>query len=323
MPLRRVLSLVLISCLAMVSGACGGGKDTLKSANVMLDWTPNPIHSGLLLAKAKGLDHNEGVDVTLRTPASSGDGARLLLAGRTDLAVLDIHDFALLAEQGRPVVAVMEVTGKPLAGLIASPKVPSPKALNGKVVAVTGVPSDAAVTKTIVKGAGGSPNSVKLRNAGYGTIDALLGGHADAAVGFINEEGVAVPAEHPGFHVFKVDSWGAPEYPELLLVTTKQKLAQDPFLVAAVVKAFVKGTREALEKPEAARAAVAAKVGNSGSKLLAQRMAASLAAIAPPSGQPGSFNSGILAEWAKWELANGLVSKLPDTKALFDGRFTD
>ena len=289
----------------------------------MLDWTPNPVHAGLILAKAEGLDRHEGVNVTLRTPASSGDGARLLLAGRTDLAVLDIHDFALLVQQRKPLVAVMAVTEKPLAGLIAAERIRTPKDLSNRTVAVTGVPSDGAVTRTIVKGDKGNPETVKLRNAGYGAIEALLGGHADAAVGFINEEGVAVPAEHPGFHVFKVDSWGAPEYPELVLVTTRKKLATDPFVVGAVVKAFVKGTRDAIEKPESARDAVAKKVGQAGSKLLPQRMTASLAAIAPTTGQPGSFNRTTLEDWAKWELQNGLVTKLPNAKSMFDGRFTD
>ena len=289
----------------------------------MLDWTPNPIHAGLLLAKTGGLDLEQGVDVTLRTPSSSGDGARLLLAGRTDFAVLDIHDFALLAQQGRPLVAVMAVTGKPLAGLIASPAVSSPKDLDKRTVAVTGVPSDGAVTRTIVKGAGGNPGTVKLRNAGYGAIEALLGGHADAAVGFVNEEGVAVPAEHPGYHVFKVDAWGAPEYPELVLVTTRREIATNPSLVESVVKAFTSGTKAALESPDAARDAVAAKVGKAGSKLLPQRMAASLAAIAPSSGRPGSFDQSVLAEWAKWEKLNSLISRLPDTGKMFTSRFSD
>jgi len=308
--------------LASAVCACGSTPAKPDPANVMLDWTPNPIHAGLLLAEAKGLDLKQGVAVTLRTPSSSGDGARLLLAGRTDLAVLDIHDFALLVQQGRPLIAVMAVTGKPLAGLIASPKVRSPRDLDRGIVAVTGVPSDAAVTRTIVKGAGGSPDTVTLRNAGYGAIEALLGGHADAAVGFVNEEGVAVPAEHPGYHVFKVDSWGAPEYPELVLVTTRKELATRPDLVGSVVKAFAAGTREALESPEAARGAVAAKVGKAGSKLLPQRMAAALAAIAPPSGRPGSFDPMVLAEWAKWEKSSGLVTRLPETRKMFSNRFS-
>ena len=314
---------MLLACLASLLAACGGNSVKPRSVNVMLDWTPNPIHSGLLLAKAENLDRDEGVDVTLRTPASSGDGARLLLAGRTDLAVLDIHDFALLAQQGKPVVAVMAVTSRPLAGLIAEPSVRTPADLANATVAVTGVPSDAAVTRSIIRGAGGDPKTVKLRNAGYGAIEALLGGHAKASVGFVNEEGVVVPAEHPGFHVFKVDSWGAPEYPELVLVTTRSKLATDSQAVGTVVKAFVNGTRAAIERPEAARKAVAAKVGKAGSKLLPERMAASLAAIAPVSGQPGSFNQTELEAWARWELLNGLVTKLPRVKTIFDGQFTD
>ncbi len=321
MPRQRAYFVAVCLCLASALVACGGSSKKPEATNVMLDWTPNPIHAGLLLAKAEGLDLKQGVDVTLRTPASSGDGARLLLAGRTDFAVLDIHDFATLTEQGRPLVAVMAVTGKPLAGLIAAPNVASPRSLNGKVVAVTGVPSDAAVTRTIVRGAGGDPRSVKLRNAGYGAIEALLGGHAAAAVGFVNEEGVAVPAEHPGYHVFKVDSWGAPEYPELVLVTTRDKTSKDPQLVSSVVKAFADGTAEAIEKPEAARSAVAKKVGKAGSKLLPQRMAASIAALTPPAGTAGSFDFSTLQAWAQWELVNGLVAKPLNVRAMFDGRF--
>lgn len=290
---------------------------------MLLDWTANPAHSGILTALAKGLDRKQGVSVTLHTPSSSADGVRLLLSKRADLAVMDIHDLAIARERGRDLVAVMAIVGHPLAALIASSDIKRPADLVGRDVAVTGVPSDAAVTKAIIQGDGGDASKVTLRNTGFGAIAALLGGRTSAAIGFFNEEGVAVTTKHPGYHVFRLDQFGSPAYPELVLVTTRQKLDSDPDLVAGVVRAFIAGTELAEADPVQADLIVRHKIGAGDPKLFPARMKAALDAILPPDGSAGSLDPKLLAQWATWELSSGLVTSKPDVTTAFDARFVN
>ncbi len=57
---------------------------------------------------------------------------------------------------------------------------------------------------------------------------------------------------------FRVDDFGAPDYPELVLATSKETLETEPDLVADVVAALGEGSREAVADPERALSALIA-----------------------------------------------------------------
>ena len=93
---------------------------------------------------------------------------------------------------------------------------------------MTGVPSDTAVLHSMVAGAGGDPAGVKTITIGFNAVADLLAGRVAAATAFWNDEGVTLRAHNPGFHVFRVDHYGAPAYPELVLCATAASLRADP-----------------------------------------------------------------------------------------------
>ena len=93
---------------------------------------------------------------------------------------------------------------------------------------ITGVPSDTAVLRSIVAGAGGDPRRVHTVTIGFNAVAALLAHRVDAATAFWNDEGVTLARRHPGFHIFRVDAFGAPAYPELVLCATAQHAAREP-----------------------------------------------------------------------------------------------
>ena len=54
----------------------------------------------------------------MQAPSASTDAVRLLLGGRAELAMLDIHDLALARERGRDLVGVMAIVQRPLAAVL-------------------------------------------------------------------------------------------------------------------------------------------------------------------------------------------------------------
>ena len=55
---------------------------------------------------------------------------------------------------------------------------------------------------------------------------------------FWNDEGVTIQSKRPGFHAFRVDGYGAPSYPELVLCATRSTLRENPALAHGVVRAL-------------------------------------------------------------------------------------
>src|SRR3954451_24277003 len=235
----RVAALLAAALLTAGAAGCGGGgaePGAPDGATLVLDFTPNAVHSGIYAAREQGYYRDAGVDLTIREPGESSDAPKLLEAGRADFAILDIHDLGIARERGLDVVGVMPIVQRPLAAVIArgDGAVRRPRDLEGHTVGVTGLPSDDAVVESEVRADGGDPSAVKPVTIGFNAVSSLAAGKVDAATGFWNAEGVALREQGVPIRIFKVNEYGAPPYPELVLTASRRTIEDDPDLVDAV-----------------------------------------------------------------------------------------
>jgi ABC-type nitrate/sulfonate/bicarbonate transport system substrate-binding protein len=321
---RRLGGVLILVVLALAG--CGGGGDAVdnapnEAATLLLDFQPNAVHAGIYTAVARGYDDALGVNLRVRVPTDSTDAVKLLASRTVDFAVLDIHDLALARERGRDLVGVMALVQTPLAAILAQPSIATPRDLEGHRVGVTGLPSDDAVLRSIVAGAGGDPEKVRATTIGFSAVQSLLTGRVAGATAFWNAEGVALRARRPKIREFRVDDYGAPAYPELVLTVTRATLQDDPALVRATVAALSRGYSEVLADPESGVSALL----DATTGLKREAVQRELDAVSP------SFRAGArafgelspvrLAAWARWEQRFGLVRRVPDVARAFYGRY--
>jgi ABC-type nitrate/sulfonate/bicarbonate transport system substrate-binding protein len=318
--MRRAVA--LLAAALLLSGAAGCGGDGAepgvpKGATVVLDFTPNAVHSGIYAAQGEGFYGDAGIDLKIQQPGESTDAPKLLAAGRTDFSILDIHDLGIAREQGLDLVGVMPIVQRPLAAVIArgDDGVRRPRDLEGHTVGVTGLPSDEAVVDSEVSADGGDPAKVDEVTIGFNAVSSLAAGKVDAATGFWNAEGVELQRQGVPVRIFKVDRYGAPPYPELILTTTRQTLDNDPELVDAVVAATRRGYAFAEQQ-----------AGKALDDLLAAEpaldradQAAQLQALLPDL-RPLPFDPTVLREWAAWDLKHGLLERPLAVGVAFDLR---
>jgi putative hydroxymethylpyrimidine transport system substrate-binding protein len=294
-----------------------------RGATLVLDFTPNAVHAGIYAAIARRVDRANGIRLHVIVPSASTDSIKLLESRRVDFAILDIHDLAIARERGADLVGIMAIVERPLAAVIAAPTIDSPTELQGKPVGVTGLPSDNAVLDSVVAGAGGNPRRLNTITIGFNAVADLLAGKVAAATAFWNDEGVTLQRKRPGFHVFKVNDYGAPAYPELVVCATRAELRHDRSLAVALVRTLVSGYRLALSQPRAAARELEAQVTGLDPALVDAQLHALLSAFRTPDGRIGELQSGVLRRWAQWEKRFGLVNRTPDVVATFDPRFAD
>ena len=313
---RSLLALALVA--ALVLAGCGRGSEDRpnQTAKLVLDFQPNAVHAGIYLALERAYDDAEGVTLSVAAPSSSTDSVKLLLAGRAQFAILDIHDLALAREKGRDIVGVMAIVQRPLAAVLAQPGIARPRDLEGKKIGVTGVPSDDAVLSSIVRGDGGDPSKVHKVTIGFQAVAALLAHRVDGATAFWNAEGVALQAKRPGIREFKVDDFDAPPYPELVLCVSRETLNEQRSLVAATVRALRRGYQEAIADPESA---VQALVDRAGVKrdVTARELDAVSPAFTEGATRYGELDPKELDAWARWEARFGITKRPPDVAQAF------
>jgi len=318
---RALFLAALLAALVAVTG-CGGGNDRPETdATLLLDFEPNAVHAGIYSAVARGYDDAEGVRLRVRAPSSSAEGLKLLLAGRADFAILDIHDLALARQEGRDVVGVLAIVQRPLAAVLAAPGVARPAALAGRKVGVTGVPSDDAVLSSIVQGDGGDPKAVETVTIGFNAVASLVGGRVAGATAFWNVEGVALKRKKPGVKEFRVDRYGAPAYPELVLTTTRRTLDEDASVVRAAAAAIARGYDFTLTDPESsAQDLIERNRGLDRAQVMAE-----LDAVSPVfkdgATRFGELSVARLRAWAAWEARFGITKAPPDVAGSFGGPY--
>lgn len=319
-PAARLLALLVVSAALAGCGGSGAGRPN-SDATLLLDFQPNAVHTGIYQATQRGYDEAEGVDLTIQVPGDSTDAVKLLATRRIQYAVMDIHDLALAREKGQDLVAVMALVQRPLAAVLAKPSITSPKQLVGKRVGVTGLPSDDAVVDSEVRGAGGDPSKVRKTTIGFTAVRSLLAGKVDAATAFWNVEGLALKRERPGFKEFRVDDFGAPAYPELVLVTQRETIQDDRRTVQAVVTALRRGYREAILAPEEAVGALVDAVDGADRATTQEEFDAVGDLFGDTDAEIGRLDRPELDKWADWEVRFGIVEKKPDVALMFDPSF--
>lgn len=299
--MRRFLSLTaLFACLAGCGGSESGGAST--PGTIALDFQPNAVHAGI---------YSSGLRI--RVPGASTDSLKLLAAGRSDMSVLDIHDLGLAREAGSDVVGVGALVQRPLAAVIAREgDVRRPRDLEGRRVGVTGLPSDEAVLRAVVEHDGGDYGRVKTVTIGFSAVPSLIARKVDAVVAFWNAEGVALRLRGIATREFRVDEYGAPRYPELVLAVTRETLEQRRELVDQMLDAIRSGTQKALRKRDAT---VAELVRASGADEPLIR--AELRAVGPALRPPVRLDRRALEAWARFDERFGILKKAPDLNEAF------
>jgi NitT/TauT family transport system substrate-binding protein/putative hydroxymethylpyrimidine transport system substrate-binding protein len=316
--MRRAVALLAAALLLVGVAGCGGSgaePGVPKGATVVLDFVPNAVHTGIYAAQAEGLYEKAGVDLHIQVPGESTDAPKLLAAGRTQFAILDITDLGIAVEKGLDLVGLMPIVQEPLAAVLARKDGPvkRPRDMDGHTVGVTGLPSDTAVVDSEVSADGGNPAGVDEVTIGFNAVASLAAGRVDAATGFWNAE--AVEAERQGIplRVFKVDEFGAPSYPELILTTTRKELKEDPDMVERMVSATRRGYNFAVSEPQQALNDLLA----ANPSLERADQAAQLKVLLPAL-KPEPFDEPVLKEWSTWASSHDLLPEPADVRSTFD-----
>jgi NitT/TauT family transport system substrate-binding protein/putative hydroxymethylpyrimidine transport system substrate-binding protein len=315
--MRRAAALLAAVLLLSGAAGCGGSgaePGAPKGVTLVLDFVPNAVHSGIYAARRQSYYRDAGIELTIRQPGESTDAPKLLEAGRADFAILDIHDLGIARERGLDLVGAMPIVQRPLAAVIArgSGPVRRPRNLEGHTVGVTGLPSDEAVVDSEVAADGGDPGRVDRVTIGFNAVSSLAAGKVDAATGFWNAEGVALRRQGIPIRVFKVNRYGAPPYPELILTASRRTIESDPELVDAMVAATTRGYQLASDHPAKALGDLLTEVPS----LDRADQAAQLRALRPDL-SPAPFDRAVLREWAAWDLEHGLLKQPLDVEEAF------
>ncbi|KAF7197960.1 putative thiamine biosynthesis protein [Pseudocercospora fuligena] len=214
---------------------------------IALDWTPNTIHSGLYLAKEKGLYQKHGLDVELLPPDAeySKTPAKRVEAGEVDLAICPSESCIAYNESGKMKLQAIYAILQKDASAIVGTKLNSMRELgNGKKYGSYNAKYEDAIVKKMVQKDGGDSKKVQVES-NHGKLslfDAVKDGRVDATWIFVPWEGVEAQMEHVDTKHFLLEDYGIPYGYSPVIARNAAKSPADETL-----SSFVAATREGYE----------------------------------------------------------------------------
>jgi putative hydroxymethylpyrimidine transport system substrate-binding protein len=312
--MRRCLPLSL--ALAVLVAGCGGSSSSSSGPqplSLALDFTPNAAHAPIYAAVRTGADRRHGIKLRILGPGTgTPDSLKLVTSGSADVGVLDIHDLGLAAERGADIVAIAPLVQRPLAAVIARSGIKRPRDLAGRTVGVTGLPSDVAVLNAVVSGDGGDFSAVKQHTIGFSAVAQMIAGKVDAVTAFWNAEGVVLHTRGVKTNDFRVDRYGAPPYPEVVLFVKRSTLRSKRKQLRELLAALTDGVESVHRDPNAAIKQIA-DVSEADVPLVRAQMQA----VDPLFDPPMRFDKPVLAKWAAWDAKFGILPRRPNVARLF------
>lgn len=261
---KNLVKKITASFLALTLGAvivgCAPKEETkgndsdLKKITVVLDYTPNTNHTGLYVAKDNGYYKEQGLDVDIVQPPENG-AATLVATDKADFGV-SYQEEITYARTGKdilPIKAIAAVIQHNTSGF-ASPEdknIKTPKDFEGKTYGGWGAEAERAVIKSVMEQDGADFSKLKIVD--IGTDDFLTATKKNIDFAWVFEGWTVIEAKlhNQKLNYIPVNSLNKSlDYYTPVIVTSDNKIKNNPKLVEKFMVATAKGYNFAIDNPE-------------------------------------------------------------------------
>jgi putative hydroxymethylpyrimidine transport system substrate-binding protein len=264
------LAFALLALFLAGGGAAGCGADETSQKEappaafspgsthlleITLDGYVGPESAGIVMAQELGYFKEVGLLVSMTRSVVPGVAQKYVVDGTVDLGVSHQPQLVLARENGFPIVAVGNVVPQATAAMIWLPKsrIESVADLEGKTVAIPGLPFQRGMLERVLARAGLKSSEVRIKTVNTALVETLEKGGADAIFGGSeNLEGEVLKSRGDSPVITSAKELGLPDYDELVFIAREDRFADDPRLIRAFLAAYARGTEAAIAEPERA-----------------------------------------------------------------------
>ena len=248
----------LVSLALLLMQQVQSQQPELTPIKIGLEWFLNPDHLPLVVALKEGYFADAGLDISLVEPADHWEAEEEIIAGRLDVAVTETLHLAQDAARGKPVIGFSRFLHTDGGVMFLKGKgIERPSDMCGKTISYPGYPGPGgpAIVGTMVKADGGDCKKADFgkHDGGFYHVDALTSGADVATLIFSNFEMVEARSRGLDAGFFSLKDWGVPDFCQLVLFTTPEKLEASSADLRKLVLAVRRATGLIKTDPDKAR----------------------------------------------------------------------
>lgn len=245
---------VFIFGLSACSGGATGGTSpsALRQIKLPMGYIPNVQFAPFYVAVEKGYFAAEGIQLEFDYSFET-DGVALVGANQIPFALVSGEQVLLARAQGLPVVYVLGWYQKYPISVVSHQDegIVTPADLRGKRIGLPGLfGANYVGLRALLYAAGLKESEVALDSIGFNQVEALAARQQQAVVGYTANEPVVLRARG-----YAVNEIRVADYVQLAsngILTNETVLKENPDLVRAFNRAFLRGLQDTLSNPDEA-----------------------------------------------------------------------
>lgn len=253
----------------------------------------------LVLAKARGYDSRQGLDVTIGQGRGSVTSAETVANGTDTFGFVDAGAAAGLISKGVPIKVIAVFVQKTPQGFIHGPAVPVADAagLRGRTLIGVAGSSNVQLLPAVLTKLGLTLNDVKVDVVSPEAETTTLNAHRDwVLLSNINNTYIDVQTLWPQVQFTSYADFGVDPY-SFSLVTSLAEIRNHPGTVRRFVAASVQGWQAAVRDPQAAVAATAQAYPQAKPALMAKELQTTLGLIHTPATRGKPLGWSAASDW--------------------------
>lgn len=249
--MKRTIILLTVMLVSLAARA----QDTTIKQTLFMTFVPNIQFAPVYVALEKDYFAQAGIEIEIE----HGDetlGVDLIAANERQFGLISGEEVIKARANGRPVVYVYEWFQKYPVGIVAPESISSVQDLKGRSVGIPGRFGASYNGLTALLTANDMTESdIDLQEIGFNAPDVFCVGGVEAAVVYINNEPLQIQNRADTGDCGAVQSvkvfpvYEAADMVSNGLITNEQTITDNPDLVRAIVQAFDRGLRDAINNP--------------------------------------------------------------------------
>jgi NitT/TauT family transport system substrate-binding protein len=255
---KKITFFIVIFAMALSACSTGAGSSpkTADAAPVKIKlpmgYIPNVQYAPFYVTAEKGYFAAEGIEVEFDYSFET-DGVQLVGANKLQFSLVSGEQVLLARAQGLPVVYVLGWFQQYPISVVshADDNIIAPADLAGKRIGLPGLfGANYVGLRALLYAAGLQESDVFLDSIGFNQVEALAARQEQAIVGYTANEPVVLRAKG-----YTVNEIRVADYVQLAsngILTNETTLAQNPDLVRAFNRAFLRGLNDTIDNPDEA-----------------------------------------------------------------------
>lgn len=324
-----ILGFALLACLAFPSilpGAYPAAKTgELTPVKLVLDWAPNTNHTGIYVALENGYYAEEGLDVEVLEPASTGSTEAVVGSQKADFGI-SFQEYVTNARlSGVPIVSIAAVIQHNTSGFgsISSRGIEAPEDFEGKRYGGFESPMEKAIIKGLMDSAGADVEEVEFVNIGIGDLLAFLQRDIDLTWIYHGWDGIEAELRGLDLNVVMLEDYqdAVPDWYTPVIITSEGLIEKDPDKAARFMRATARGYEFAIANPDEAACILLKHAPELSFELVVASQQWLSSRYQDDADRWGEQKLEVWREFADWMYENGLIDSRLDAEAAFTNEF--